>query len=223
MKTAVVLFATVTLVGLATPALAQDTTQVWGNLVLVAPVADGVVAEGDLTLRSQDGVDGVRQTIVRGTVLATVAKGLSLGGGYARYFNSPEGRPRSEDSVPFVQANYAAGRIGPGTLSSRTRFEFRMRSRDPDTSYRLRQQVAYAVPLGEGLPTLTVAEEAFFELADTAGGIRSGYAQSFASAALGFKLGKVTVSPGYLAFIRNVPDRPNPVAHVFNLTVAARF
>lgn len=206
----------------ARPAAAQDSTQVWGNFTLTSPVADGVTAQGDLTLRSEDGWDGVRQSLVRANVLVEVADGLKLGGGYSHFFNTPDGRRHTNDAVPFAQANYAVGRIGPGALSSRTRLEFRMRSADPDTSYRLRQQVAYAVPLGDGLPTVTVAEEAFFELADTAGGIRSGYVQSFASAAVGFTLGRVTVSPGYLAFIRNVPG-PNPVAHVLNMTVAAHF
>ena len=206
----------------ATPAAAQDSTQVWANFIALAPVADKVTAEGDLTLRSQDGWDGLRQSLVRATVLVEVADGLRVGGGYSHFFNTPETGRDTNDAVPFVQANYAVGRIGPGTLSSRTRLEFRMRSADPNTSYRLRQQVAYAVPLGEGLPTLSLSEEAFFELADTAGGIRSGYAQSFAAASLGFDLGKVTLSPGYLAFIRNVPG-PNPVAHVLNLTAAAHF
>lgn len=206
----------------AAPAAAQDSTQVWGNLIALGQVADGVTAEGDVTLRSRDGWDGLRQSLVRATVLVEVADGLRIGGGYSHFFDTPERGRDTNDAVPFAQANYAVGRIGPGTLSTRTRLEVRMRSNDPDTSYRLRQLVAYAIPLGEGLPTLSLSEEAFFELADTAGGLRSGYVQSFAAASLGFDLGRVTVAPGYLAFIRNVPG-PNPVAHVLNLTATARF
>ena len=212
------------LAAFATPAVAEDTTQVWGNAIVSAPIAEGVGVQGDLIARSRDGWDGVRQTILRATVLVDVAKGLKLGGGYSHFFNSPEGRPRTDDAVPFVQANYAAGRIGPGTLSTRSRLEFRMRSTDPDTSYRLRQQVAYALPLGDGLPTVSLSEEAFFELADTAGGLRSGYVQSFAAASLGFDLtGRLMVSPGYLAQIQRVRGGPDRTAHVANLTIAAKF
>ncbi len=216
--------ATAALFALPSAARADDTTQLWGNAVLLAPLADGISAEGDLTARSRDGWEGVRQTIVRATVLATVAKGLQLGGGYSHFFNSPDGRANTNDAVPFVQANVAAGQVGPGTLSARTRLEFRMRSADPDTSYRLRQQVAYALPLGAGLPTLSVSEEAFFELSDTAGGLRSGYAQSFAAAALAFRAGeRLVVAPGYLAQIQRVRGGPDRTAHVANLTVTARF
>ena len=217
--------ALVTLVGLiASPASAEDTTQTWVNLIATAPLADGISIQGDAIARSQDGWDGVRQSILRATLLVEVAPGLKLGGGYSEFFNTPAGRPHTNDSVPFAQANWAIGNVGPGRLSSRTRLEFRMRGGDPDTSYRLRQQVAYTIPLGENLPAIGLSEEAFFELRDTAGGIRSGYSQSFAAVSLGFPLASgLTVAPGYLAQIQRVRGGPDRTAHVANLTITAAF
>lgn len=208
----------------ATSAQAEEQSQVWLNLAASKPLSETFTLLGDASFRSRDELDGLRQVRVAGTASYTVMSDVQIGLGYSHFFNRSVGRLNTDVSVPFGQVSWRIGRVGPGVLSTRTRLELRSRSNDPDTSYRLRPQVSYVLPLGAKLPTLDLLAEGFFELDDTAGGLRSGYAQSRYLASVSLPVGEgLAVQPGYLLDTVRVRNGPDVAAHVLNLTLAARF
>ncbi len=212
------------LMGFDAPARAGEVSEVWTTLSTSTALTDRLALDAEIVTRSEDEFDGIRQVQLRGVVSAKVADGLRIGMGYVRTENSPKGRPNSFENTPFPQVDWTIGKVFGGELSSRTRMEVRIRSGGLDTSYRLRQRVRFSLPLGEGLPSLRLAEETFFELKDTDGGDNSGYSASRLSAGLQFKVNDhLSVEPGYLAEIGNARVGPNLTRHVLNLAIATKF
>lgn len=208
-----------------TPALAQNTTKEgWTTVSSATDLSDRFRLDAEVVVRTEDDFNGVRQVQLRGVVSTEVTGGLRIGMGYVRTENSPKGRPNTVENTPFPQVDWTIGEVLGGELSSRTRVEFRLRPDGRDTSYRLRQQIRFSLPLGDGLPKLRLSEEAFFELAATGGRNSDGYSASRLAAGLQFKLNdNLSIEPGYLAEIGNVRRGPDLTRHVLNLSIATSF
>ena len=206
------------------PAWAETQSGIWTTVSATTTLPDDWSLYGELVVRSEDRFDGVRQVQLRGIVTRPVAEGLRIGVGYVRSENSPKGRPNTFENTAFPEVDWDVGALFGGEVTSRTRLEFRLRSDGLDTSYRLRQLVRFAVPLGGGGPKLRLSEEAFFELADTGGRDNSGYSASRLAAGVQFPLSKhLTIEPGYLAEINRVRSGADLTRHLVNLTIATKF
>ena len=208
---------------LATPAMAKTESGIWTTVSTTTTLPDDWSLYGEVVVRSEDRFDGVRQVQLRGLVTHPVVDGVRIGVGYVRTENSPTGRPNTHEDTPFPEVDWEVAQVVGGQLSSRTRMEFRFRSDGFDTSYRLRQQVRYSLPLGHG-PKLRLSEEAFFELADAGRPNTAGYTESRLAAGVQVPVGKhLTVEPGYLAQISRVRRGPDIARHLINLTIATKF
>lgn len=208
----------------ASPVQANEVKELWTTVSTSTDLADKVGLYAEVVTRSEDDFDGIRQVQLRGILSKEVADGLRIGIGYVRTENSPKGRPNTHEDTPFPEIDWTIGKLLGGELSSRTRMEFRIRPDGRDDSYRLRQRVRFSLPLGEGLPNLRLAEEAFFELRNTDGRQNSGYSASRLSAGLQFKLNDhLSIEPAYLAEIGNVRRGPDLTRHVVNLSIATKF
>lgn len=208
----------------ACPAQANEVKELWTTVSTSTDLTDSVGLYAEVVTRSEDNFDGIRQVQLRAILSKEVADGLTIGMGYVRTENSPKARPNTHEDTPFPEINWTIGKLLGGELSSRTRMEFRIRPDSRDTSYRLRQLVRFSLPLGEGLPNLRLAEEAFFELRNTDGRDNSGYSAIRLSARLQFKFNDhLSIEPRYLAEIGNVRRGPDLTRHVLNLSIATKF
>ena len=151
---------------IATSANAQA-VQFWPKIVVIAPVADGVLVTGEVVGRAA-GDDRTSQLVTR----------LMVGHAFNNHINGWIGWAHSESFVPdapvrhendiIEQLNWDLGKLGPLRLSTRTRLEQRFISNTAGTSWRWRQQLRAALPLGNRhAPSLAIFAEPFLALNET--------------------------------------------------------
>lgn len=176
--------------------------RLWLNGTVMGPIAGKALYFAEVQPRLYDGGSRVGQIILRGAVGWQASKALSLYQGYARVIDPVAGgRDLHEDRV-FQQLSWTIGRIGRGTLSSRTRLEARWRSDGDGMGLRLRDMIRYVHPLradGGGAKALVYAEP-FVNLKGSDWGMRRGFDQLRSFAGLEVPIGhaKSTIEAGYL-------------------------
>lgn len=121
---------------------------------------------------------------------------------------------RGGESRLFQQLLYTPT-LGSLRLMVRARLEQRFLPGASEVSHRTRLFLRGARPLGEGLPSLILWDEAFFHLNSVEGGPRTGFDQNRAFLGAGWKLApQVTLEVGYLnVFTRRPAAETDQMVH----------
>lgn len=206
---------------LASPALAQEEdSELWmtGNGGIA--VGENTEIDFEAISRFSDDSDGLYEAEFMGGVTRSVAKGVSIHGGYVRVVNYSHGDvTRGEDRFR-VQLGLS-GNAGPVKLSGRLRFEHRSVSTGDDTAYRFRPQIKASLPLGDSNFSLVASHESLIPLNDTDWGERAGYDRMRNVAGVSWKASDaVSVEIGYLNQYRfGRGTRRDTMDHALSLSV----
>jgi hypothetical protein len=210
---------------LATTATAQTTEdeQLWANLTVMKTHANGLAWFVEVQPRVGDGMSEVQQLLLRPAIGYKFSDALTVYAGYAHVVLPRADGDRNEERG-FAQASWTIGRIGRGTLSSRTRFELRSLSHGRDLGWRGREMLRFVHPItSPGKVRALASAEAFWAFNSTDWGAKAGFDQlrSFA----GFEVpigGKNTLELGYLNQLIDDPGRARRMNHVASVTVFFR-
>lgn len=217
----------------AAPASAETASdmRIWLNGTVMGPISGKLIYFAEVQPRFYEGGSRLGQLILRGAAGWQVSKALSVYQGYARVIDPvPGGRDLHEDRV-FQQVTWTIGKIGRGTLSSRTRLEERWRSdggvrEGGAMGIRLRDMIRYVHPLrddGNG-PKALVYAEPFVNLKGSDWGMRRGHDQlrSFVGLEVPVGTGKSTIEAGYLNQRVNMAGGRIGDNHTLSLTLFVR-
>lgn len=200
-----VLLLATALIPLPTSAATEE-TQAWlAESVSVAASPDDMVSL-DVSQRFRRASSGRDQQTARILLDHRIAKGVQLGGGIAFFHSQPEQELRF-----FEQAT-----VTRGIWLARTRLEQRFFDTADRASWRLRQRVQAAIPLGipKG-PTLIAATEFFFQLNRAKASDKTGLATMRQQIGLRQPLGRaVDLQLLYMRQQSFRDHRPDAVAHI---------
>ena len=216
-------FITASLLIFATSAHAESDTSSWTNVTVIGSAGRAAYFI-EVQPRVGNGVSSLQQVLFRGAIGAPLSSKATVYGGYSHILNSPENAPGSNEERLFGQLSWTVGRIGAGTLSSRTRLEHRRVSNGQDTGWRLREMVRYVHPIANSnSPRALVWAEPFIAFDDTDWGARSGFDQLRSFAGLEISLpGKSTLEAGYMNQRTNLTGGRIRSNHVVSLTFFIR-
>ena len=187
----------------AVPLHAETITDahVWVNLTAMGSLKGKLIYFAEVQPRFYGNAERLGQLLIRPAIGWQVSPTLALYQGYAHVAQPVQGGRDVNEERSFQQATWTIGKVGRGTLSSRTRFEQRWRSDGDDVGFRVREMIRYAHPLRADAkgPKALVYAEGFAALNDTDWGARKGFDQlrSFAGLEIPVK-GRTTVEAGYL-------------------------
>jgi hypothetical protein len=212
---------------LATPAAARtvEDEQSWINITAIGAFGNSRLlyfaeVQPRLSVRN-----GPQQILLRPALGWKFSDSFSLYGGYARVIlPSDTGAGRHENRL-FVQASANLGKIGGGSLTSRTRLEHRRLSNGDDTGWRLREMLRYTLPISDRpkVPRALVHYEGFVAFNRTDWGARSGFDQGRAFAGVEVPLtGKTTMDLGYLNQHIHAAQGLWRVNHIASMTLWVR-
>jgi len=208
---------------LAVPASAETVVdqQIWVNVTLMGTIGPKLAFFVEVQPRTADGAERLGALLLRSAAGWKFSDALTLYGGYARIVSPVRnGADRHENRI-FGQASWTIGKIGAGTLSSRTRIEHRRLLDGENTGWRLRDMIRYVHPITTpDAPRALVWAEPFVAFNDTDWGARKGFDQlrSFAGVEIPVK-GRSTVELGYLNHLVNDPGGGRRMNHVASLTM----
>ena len=151
---------------IATSASAQA-VQYWPRITVSGPVADGVLATGELNGRAADD-SHTSQLVMRFMLGHPIGSHINGWIGWAHSESYLPDAPVRHENNFLEQLNWDIGKVGPMRLSTRTRLEQRFISNTAGTSWRWRQMVRVAFPLGnKRAPSLAIWAEPFIALNET--------------------------------------------------------
>jgi hypothetical protein len=208
------------------PAQARTTEdgQMWLNATVMQTKPGGFAWFAEVQPRIGNDVSRMQQLLLRPAVGWAPNDKLTLYAGYAHVVLPQENAKDRNEERFFGQASWTIGKIGKGTLSSRSRIEHRLLSHGHKTGWRAREMVRYVHPITTpDKPRMLVSAEGFVALNDTDWGARKGFDQlrSFG----GFELplaGKSTLEIGYLNQLINDPGGQRRVNHVASVIAFIR-
>ena len=215
-----------TLLAAATPALAEQDSQLWTGGIVTAKLSRSWRISEEVTARFSDHKNGLYEIESNTLVGYNVGSGVTLWAGYTHdpnysggNFTVMEQRAREQVTIDKI-AN-----LGPGRLSGRLRLEQRWRDGFDGTGWRVRPFLKYSLPLHKGGRTaFVVSTEPFFNLNTTGFQRTSGLdrARTFIGISAPFAK-NLSADIGYLnqhTFVRNGPDNDDHVASVsLNLSI----
>ncbi|SFS04122.1 DUF2490 domain-containing protein [Sphingomonas jatrophae] len=198
--------------------------QVWLNAVVSGTTKSGFAYWLEAQPRFTDGAGRLGQLLLRPMVGWKLSDAVTVYGGYAHVVLPIENGPdRNEDRL-FGQVSSTIGKVAGGTLSSRTRLEYRDLSNGRDAGWRFRNWLRYVRPITAPDKTRAlVYVEPFVALNDTDWGARRGFDQlrSFVGVEVPLK-GRSTVELGYLNQLVNATGGVTRVNHVASLSLFIR-
>lgn len=154
----------------AVPAQAQQQdAQLWSQVNVNMPLADGVKITLEQIARVSDRQDGLYQTEYGALLGLRVAPGIELGFGYRRVGAHNGNTGADEDRV----RQQVVGTFG--RFVTRFRVDERFNPRGDEIGFRVRPLLRYNLPLGAKGPALFVSHESFIIPNSTSWGQRSGY------------------------------------------------
>ena len=164
----------------AFPAAARtvEDEQVWLNATMMGSAKGRLIYFLEAQPRLHDGGYRPAQLLLRGALGWKVSEAVSLYGGYLHVVLPRTAQQDRNEERLFTQLSWTIGKIGRGTLSSRTRLEHRRLSTGGDTGWRVRDMVRYVHPIGDGRRVRALAwAEPFVNLNTTDWGQRRGFDQ----------------------------------------------
>jgi hypothetical protein len=216
-------FITIAFLTFATSVHAETDTSSWTNVTIMGSAGRAAYFV-EVQPRVGNDVSSLQQVLFRGAIGTALSSKATVYGGYSHILNSRENAPGSNEERLFGQLSWTVGRIGAGTLSSRTRLEHRRVSTGQDTGWRLREMVRYVHPIATGRsPRALVWAEPFVAFNDTDWGARKGFDQLRSFAGLEISLpGKSTLEAGYMNQRTNLTGGRIRSNHIASLTFFIR-
>lgn len=191
------------------------------NATLMGNIGPRLAYFVEIQPRTTNGAQRIGALLLRPAVGWKFSDALTVYGGYARVISPVRNGPDRHEDRLFGQATWTIGKIGRGTLSSRTRIEHRRLSDGDDAGWRLREMVRYVHPITRPeAPRALVSVEPFVAFDDTDWGARKGFDQvrSFVGLEVPVK-GRSTVEVGYLNHLINDPGGRQRMNHVASIAL----
>lgn len=189
------------LVCIGVPVRAEQDVQAWSSLSATVAVRGPVFVLLEAQARATDDLGDGSQFIGRAGVGARIGRDGQVALGYAYVRTDPAGGVLTNEHRPWQQVQWTLlRRPGGAPLAvARTRLEQRMTEGRDGTSWRLRQQVRVAVPIGQAGWQAIASTEGFFNLNATSAGVRDGVEQWRTFVGVGLPLvPRIRLEPGYL-------------------------
>jgi len=180
---------------LARPASAQQQdAQLWSQVNVNVPLAEGVKVTLEQIARISDRQDGLYQTEYGALLGLRVAPGIELGLGYRRV-GAHNGNSGADEDRTRQQVVGTFGRF-----VTRLRVDERFNPRGDEVGFRIRPLLRYNMPLGAKKgPALFVSHESFIIPNSTSWGQRHGYERMRNIIGASLPIGRSTVADiGYL-------------------------
>lgn len=171
------------LTGASAACAADDDTGMWG----IASTGDTIHRNGqpsnweytlDGQVRRFNRGSGSNTYLLRSAIGYVLQNNVSLWAGYARVVNDPDNGSTRHENRWWQQAAWTARRWDWGTLSLRSRLEFRFIEGSNDTGARFRQQVQLTAPIRTSDLSLVLSLEPFVNLRGTDWGATGGIDQN---------------------------------------------
>lgn len=205
-----------------TRAAAQE-FHMWNNVVVQGSLSGDLLFTADTSVRFNQDVTRWSLTLVRVGLGWRVSPRLSLFAGYAQAWAPTSNDGRLVEQRLWQQASYPIVGGPHARLTGRTRLEQRRLEGRDGTSWRLRQQVRLAVPIGSGprAPSLVMAHELLWNVEDgSIPAFREGADQNRTTVGMTVPLGpQLRVEPAWMRQQLAVPD-PDRVINVMQITVS---
>jgi hypothetical protein len=205
------------------PALsADDDFQAWQQLIVSKAVRPDVTANMEVQTRFNDDASNFYQLLLRPSIGFKIYGDTVLTLGYAYVRTEPVGGPDTNENRIWEQIAFPIlTRPGAFTLSNRTRLE--QRFREDETSWRLREQLRLAIPLGRPGIDLVGWSEVFFRLNDTDWAGDAGFDRWRNFAGLSFAISdEISLEPGYMNQLVE-KSTGDEIDNIFNVTLNVRY
>ncbi|USI74358.1 DUF2490 domain-containing protein [Sphingomonas morindae] len=214
------------LAGTPVAAATRQDGQIWVNLNAQGGLAGRLIYYAELQPRFVDGGARIGQVIARGALGWKLTPRISLYQGYAHVAHPDDALVRDvNEERSFQQLSWDLGRVLGGRLSSRTRFEQRLRSDGRDVALRLREFLRYTHRIGpdpQGVAAL-VSVEPMLALTSADWGPRAGFDQLRTNVGLEIPLtGRTTIEVGYLNQLVNRRAGQREINHIGQVLLALR-
>lgn len=153
----------------AVPASARTVrdTQLWADFYLGTPVVPGVLVSGELIQRTVDDVSRDGQIETRLEFGHRFSRTLTGWVGWVHFTTYAAAGRNGIENDAVEQLNWTPGRIGPFALALRTRLDQRAIRGVGETSWRVREQARFVLPLQRAGPSLVLWAEPFLSLSRT--------------------------------------------------------
>ncbi|MBX9881136.1 MAG: DUF2490 domain-containing protein [Sphingomonas sp.] len=218
------IFATLALLGAATPARADHDFQTWPVGIVQGKIKQDAIFWLEVQPRITDDAERLGQLLIRTAIGVQLSKRASIHSGYTFVRTDPIGRALTHEHRLWQQLLVPLSPPGKRlTITARTRLEERFVEGYEGVGWRLRQQLRLQHPLG-GRSKLSgvLWSEPFYSFNTTDWGQRSGWDQVRSFVGLSIPVTKqLTVEPGYLnqTVFRANGTRYN---HIANMWVVLR-
>lgn len=148
---------------IASPAAARvdNDGQLWADLFVSKAVVPGVLVSGELINRSVDDVSREGQIETRLQVGHVFSRKLTGWIGWVHFTTYAATGRNGIENHAVEQLNWSPGKLGSVAVALRTRFEQRAIRGVGDTSWRLREQARFTLPLRPGRAALVLWGEPF--------------------------------------------------------------
>lgn len=205
-------------------AATESDLELWTSFWVTGPVKDKLLVSIDGSLRISDRGTSAPTVLIRPLVGVQVSKKLSLWTGYTYAASRPDNRPDVNEHRAVQQVLWSVGKVGKGSLTTRTRLETRWVDGREGTGWRVRQMARYTVPIDKAKTLLVLQTEPFFNLNSTKFGQAAGFDQIRNFVGLNLPVARsMSIDAGYMnRYIKRkgVEDRMD---HIIPLTVVFRF
>lgn len=177
---------------------------------------------GDVILRSRDGLDALDVLTLRAGFGYDVTPRLVLGGGYTNTHTFLAIGGSRLEHRPFGHLSWTHP-SGGGSFSMRTRLEARISDANDGTAWRVRHQTRYSHPVAPGSHLSWIGWDEFFLHLNTTALYGRGFDQNRAFAGVGLaSIPKLRLEVGYLnQFVRS--STPQRLNHVLSVSTTVAF
>jgi hypothetical protein len=214
-----------TLVPAVASANVDADAQLWGTANATGSISGPLMFNGEAVVRASNDQNRVYEAEITAQLGYKVSKAVTLWAGYTRVPGYRGALPTTIENRIREQVSWNIGKLGSGTLASRTLLEQRSREGTSGTGVRVRQQFKWTMPFkAKGKTGLVLWHESFVSLNSTPWGQLSGYNRMRNFVGIGTPvLKQVRGEFGYLNqydFRRGSFDR---IAHAAAFTVSYAF
>ncbi len=205
-------------------AATTDDFQIWSSFQASGSISGKVVGGLELSGRFVDNAGRLGVAIVRPTIGYKLNDAVTVNLGYVHQTTVNQNRRDAQENRVFQQVNWTMGKIGKGTVSSRTRFEQRFVNTGSDTGLRFRVQMKYSLPLKAKHTNLILSSEPLFALNTTDWGQRAGIDQWRNFIGVNFPVAKkLTLETGFQHRYQKRFNQPDRSDFIVPLTLAYKF
>ena len=209
---------------IAAHAATADDFEIWSVLQASGSISGNIVGGLELSGRMVDDASRLGVAIVRPTIGYKISNAVTVHLGYVHQTTINQNRRDTQEDRIFQQFNWTMGKIGKGTLSSRTRFEQRFVNTGNDTGLRFRVQLRYTVPMKAKGTNFVVASEPIIALNTTNWGQREGFEQWRNFVGVNFPVAKkLTFETGFQHRYQKRFNQPDRSDFIVPVTLSYKF